>query len=171
MTTRRPRKPKPLWVLVTVKPGRESYACENIARQGFEYYNPKFFCERRKDRMAMFPGYVFVNTPSGQHRWLENTYGCFGAVMFGDEVAKVPLDIIKRFKASENRNGLVTLPNGNFTAGEDVKMTGGLYVGHQGIFSHYSDQRRVCILLSMWGRQVPAVIPDVFVERVAKVAA
>lgn len=158
------RKPKPHWILASVKPRREDYAAINVTRQGYECYNPRFFCERMRVRRSLFPGYLFVNSPHGHFRFLENTFGCFGAVMFGETVATVPLAFVKMLKKSENKNGLVTLPNGNFRKGQGVKVVDGPFKGQPAIFAHYSDQRRVCILLSILGKEVRAVVPDVFVE-------
>lgn len=159
-----------IWLLAQAKGGRERYAADNVRKQGHEPYLPVYWCERTKQRKALFPAYLFIRSMDGTWHWIESTYGCRRAVAIGDTVHKVHPKLIAGLKASENKNGVIELPKAPAPAsyvkgqGVRVKEEAHPFWGHVGIFQNYSAAKRVSILMSLLGKWVPIEIDAAYTE-------
>ena len=166
------------WLVVRTQPNREAWAGENITRQGYSYYLPKFketvfakSVRRNVTRVrALFPSYLFVST-DGPWRWLTGTFGVSTLIFNGDTPATVSSRIINDLKAREDEEGLVILPGdprlkrqSRFTPGQLVKATEGPFIGFTGIHQGTPAQERECILLDLLGRKVPVEIGEACLE-------
>ena len=158
------------WFLAQTKGSRERYAAKNVQRQGHRFYLPVYWCERTKQRRALFPSYLFIESRDGTWHWIENTFGCSRVVKVGEAPYKVPPSLIRQMQATENQNGVIALPEKpqakRYEKGELVRIHNEAHPfwGHVGMFSHYSAKRRVSIFLSLLGKQVPVEIDEVFTE-------
>lgn len=162
------------WVVARTKPNRESWAAENIRRQGFDYYLPKFsdrkFSIREKRYTetvrALFPSYIFVWI-EGPWRWLTGTFGVSSVVLVNGYPAVLPNKIVDTLRSSESRTGLILLPDAapppRFRLGQPVRVKEGAFSGRTGLFDGDAAER-VRVLLSIMGRMTPVQIDGDFVE-------
>ena len=166
------------WLVVRTQPNREAWAGDNITRQGYTYYLPRFketvFAKTMRKQVtrirALFPSYLFVNT-DGPWRWLTGTFGVSTLIFNGEAPALVSSRIIDDLKAREDDDGLVILPGdprlkhkSRFTPGQLVKATEGPFIGFTGIHEGTSAHERERILLDLLGRKVSVEIGEACLE-------
>jgi transcriptional antiterminator RfaH len=144
------------WAVVNTQPLNEHRAITNIERQGFTCYAPREKIIRivrgRKvhDARWLFPRYLFVWITD--HWWqLFSTFGVNHMLMNGDQPAHLPDGYVDQMKAREI-NGLIVLSKHRFHKGQDVHVTGGLFVGKHGIYQGMTSRQREVILLDALGR-------------------
>lgn len=144
------------WSVVQSQPACERRAITHIERQGFSVYAPRERVIRivrgRKvnDARWLFPRYLFVWIEDQWQR-LFNTIGVATVLMNGQEPAKLPEEFVPNMKAREVR-GLIELKRSLFTKGQNVQVTGGLFVGQRGIYQGMTSKQREIILLEALGR-------------------
>jgi transcriptional antiterminator RfaH len=145
------------WTVVQAQPMNERRVIMHLDRQGFTHYAPREKITRvtRGRRIPssryIFPRYLFVLIEEGWHR-LFSTFGVTKVLMNGQEPARLPDDFVTKMKASE-RNGLIELPKkSNFTKGQAVQVTGGLFIGCKGLYQGATSQQREVVLLNTLGR-------------------
>lgn len=150
------------WYLMQTKPRQELVAEDNLLRQGYGCYLPRFRAEKvRRGVMAvvdepLFPGYVFVDVSEGQSTSpLRSTIGCRGVVRFGQRLADVPIDLVEsiRMRCAE---APVTA---RFAEGDKVRIVDGGLAGLEGIFCSLEGEDRVLILLTLLQRQQKVAVP------------
>jgi transcriptional antiterminator RfaH len=126
-----------------------------MERQGFTIYAPreKFVSVIRGRKVTgarwLFPRYLFVWIEDQWQR-LFSTIGVATVLMNGEKPAKVPEKFIHDMKAREVR-GLIELKRSMFTKGQNVQVTGGLFVGQRGIYQGMTSKQREIILLEALG--------------------
>lgn len=162
------------WFVVRTHHKREPWACENISRQGADYYLPLIIENTRTSRKkgpavvearprSLFPGYVFVKT-EGQWRFLLGTFGVIGVIMQGADPAVVPEQIIADLRAREDANGIIQLPgrpeglSSRFKVGDQVRVAEGPYSGYIGIYDGVKSKEREQVLLDFLGRKTRVLI-------------
>ena len=163
------------WLVVRTQPNREVWAGDNITRQGYDYYLPKFketvlIMQKKVTRIrALFPSYLFVNT-DGPWRWLTGTFGVSTLIFNGEAPATVSPKIIDELRSREDEEGMVILPGdprlkkSRFTPGQIVKATEGPFIGCFGIHEGTSTHERERILLDLLGRKVSVLIDEASLE-------
>ena len=105
------------WYVVQTQVNGESKAAENLRRQGFETYLPRYLKRRRHARKvdfaarALFPRYMFVAIDMATQRWrsVQSTFGVSRLVTNGDEPAVVPEGVVCALRAREDAKGFVKL--------------------------------------------------------------
>jgi transcriptional antiterminator RfaH len=158
------------WIVARTKPGREAWAAENVARQGYTYYFPRVLSQRKRIVKAepLFYAYLFVDTP-GPWKFLLSTFGIAGVVTFGDNPAFVPQHEIDRFKNTEV-DGLVQLPQINterFKLGQQLRVTGGVFSGFTGVYEGQDAKEREKVLIDFLGRKTSVLLAPEIVEAAA----
>jgi transcriptional antiterminator RfaH len=144
------------WSVVQSQPACETRAISHIERQGFTVYAPKEKIIRiirgRKVHTWrwLFPRYLFVWIIEQWQR-LFSTVGVSTVLMNGQEPAKLPDDFVPSMKARE-RNGLIELKRSQFSKGQKVLVTGGLFAGRRGIYQNMTSRQREIVLLEALGR-------------------
>lgn len=155
------------WYVVQTQVNGEAKAAENLRRQGFETYLPRYLKRRRHARKVdftakpLFPRYMFVTIDMATQRWrsVQSTFGVSCLVANGDEPAMLPEAVISALKAREDVNGFVKLDAAPaFAPGDKVRVLAGAFVDYAGLFNGMADHDRVAILLEMLGRQVRVVL-------------
>ena len=145
------------WFVARTKPRQESWAAENVARQGAEYYLPRLSVKE-----CLFPGYLFVRTRDKQWRFLNSTYGLLHVVMLGDSPARLSVQDVMRIRELEGEDGMVILPSAKdepaLQAGDKLKVLEGPFKDLHGICSEMSARDRVRVLLSLFGRMTPVYV-------------
>ena len=158
---------------VYTRPQAERIALENLLRQGYLAYLPRYRTEishaRRRQivKRPLFPRYLFVGVDRTSMPWrpILSTFGVSGVVRFGDEPTPVPDAIIDTLREREaagafDRIGIRRLPS----IGHTVRITAGAFEDMIGKLVELGDQDRVVILLELLGRQVRARVDLAAVE-------
>jgi transcriptional antiterminator RfaH len=155
------------WYVVQTQVNGEARAAENLRRQGYETYLPRYLKRRRHARKVdfiakpLFPRYMFVAIDVATQRWrsVQSTVGVSRLVTNGDEPAAVPEGVVCALRAREDTKGLVKMEAGPaFAPGDKVRVLAGAFMDNAGLFDGMADHDRVSILLDMLGRQVRVVL-------------
>ena len=153
------------WFVVQTRPNSERRAMANLHRQGFEAYFPAYSKRRshagKIDMVAapLFPRYLFVAIDLGSQRWRSicSTFGVAQLVCHGDRPAPLADEIIAELRSREDERGLIRLGSA-FRPGERVRVLGGAFADHFGLFDSMGDGERVAVLLDLLGRKVRTVV-------------
>jgi transcriptional antiterminator RfaH len=155
------------WYVVQTQVNGEAKAAQNLLRQGYEIYLPRYLKRRRHARKVdfaakpLFPRYMFVAVDIEAQRWrsIQSTSGVSRLVTNGDDPAAVPEGVVRALKAREDAKGFVKLDAApSFAPGDKVRVLGGAFIDNAGLFNGMADHDRVSILLDMLGRQVRVVL-------------
>ena len=151
------------WYVVQTQVNGEAKAAENLGRQGYQTYLPRYLKRRRHARKVdftakpLFPRYMFVAIDIATQRWrsVQSTVGVSRLVTNGDSPAMVPEGVVGALRAREDAKGLVTMDaKPAFAPGDKVRVLAGAFMDNAGLFSGTADRDRVSILLDMLGRKV-----------------
>jgi transcriptional antiterminator RfaH len=155
------------WYVVQTQVNGEAKAQENLRRQGYQIYLPRYLKRRRHARKVdlvakpLFPRYMFVAIDTAAQRWrsVQSTIGVSRLVTIGDEPAVVPERVIGALKAREDAKGFVKMDVGPaFAPGDKVRVLSGAFMDNSGLFNGMADHDRVSILLEMLGRKVRVLL-------------
>lgn len=156
------------WYVAETHPQAEARALENLARQGYAAYLPRYWKRRRHARRTdtvkapLFPGYLFVCMDVAKTRWraIRSTIGIRHLICEGEKPVPVPHGVVEDIQAREDEAGLVPVPPPvPFQPGEELRVTEGPLRDQTGWFQRVADRERIVILMSLLGRQVPFVVP------------
>jgi transcriptional antiterminator RfaH len=153
-------QPYRTWHAVVSHPHRETFAMENLERQGFKAYCPLITRRIRHARRAydaprpLFPGYLFVERQETLPSWrpLAGTFGVRSVVMSGQKPAQLPPGFIEGLKAREV-DGVIQMPGTPFEVGQKVTIQGGVFDGLIGQIIGLRDNGRVMVLLDLLRQQ------------------
>jgi transcriptional antiterminator RfaH len=155
------------WFVVQTQVGGEAKAAQNLLRQGYDIYLPRYLKRRRHARRVdfvakpLFPRYMFVAIDIATQRWrsIQSTFGVSHLVTNGGEPAAVPDGVVSALKAREDTNGFVKMDaRPNFAPGDKVRVLAGAFMDTAGLFDSVADRDRVSILLNVLGRQVRVLL-------------
>lgn len=154
------------WYALHVKVHKEQAVHDLLVSQEIENYFPCLHVEpvnpRSRRRRPFYPGYIFVRLDLddyGQNalRWTEGTYGL---VMFGNEPASVPENLVQEVRRRVeviNAAGGIIVPT--LSPGDRVRIIEGTFEGYEGIFDVNLDGKdRVQVLLSYLSQQPKRLI-------------
>jgi transcriptional antiterminator RfaH len=156
----------PFWAVARTCPQREATALYFLKLAGFTTYLPRIMqtrTVRRRvvDRVSpLFPSYVFVLITLQWHA-VNNAPGIGKLIMDGDHPAHLADAVIDEIRQREHR-GFVALPPepARFSPGQQVRITGGPFEGHRGLWAGQAAQDRERVLLGLLGqRDVPVEVP------------
>jgi transcriptional antiterminator RfaH len=155
------------WYVVQTQVNGEAKAADNLRRQGYEIYLPRYLKRRHHARKVdfiarpLFPRYMFVAVDVATQRWrsIQSTFGVSRLVTNGDEPAVVPEGVVQALKARENDKGLIKMDaRPAFALGDKVRVLAGAFMDNAGLFNGIADHDRVSILLDMLGRKVRVLL-------------
>jgi transcriptional antiterminator RfaH len=155
------------WYVVQTQVNGEAKAAQNLLRQGYEVYLPRYLKRRRHARKVdftakpLFPRYMFVAIDMATQRWrsIQSTFGVSRLVTNGDDPATVPEGVVQALRAREDDKGFIRLDSKPaFTPGDKVRVLAGAFMDSAGLFSGLADHDRVSILLDMLGRKVRVLL-------------
>lgn len=156
-----------LWYVVQTQVNGEAKAAENLRRQGYEAYLPRYLKRRRHARKIdftarpLFPRYMFVAIDMATQRWrsVQSTVGVSRLVTNGESPAAVPEGVVNALKAREDVKGFVKMDAGPaFAPGDKVRVLAGAFMDNAGLFNGMVDRDRVSILLDMLGQKVRVLL-------------
>jgi transcriptional antiterminator RfaH len=157
------------WACAQIEIQREKLALHCLSRvNGFEIYSPRISAppsaRRNGDNTRpLFPGYCFVLIVLQWHaaRW---SPGVVRLVSEGMVPARVPDRIIDTLRKREHR-GVIKLPAApKIRAGDPVRVLGGPFGGHLGLYAGMKPHQRVEVLLTLLGSQQRVSLPRDSVE-------
>ncbi len=156
------------WFAVYTHPRGEDIAVENLLRQGFEVFFPRYLKRRSHARRIedvpapLFPRYIFMAFDVAQAGWrvVRSTRGVIDLVRNRQEPAPVPETIIAEIRKRQDEGGFVTVARqAKFGRGDRITIDAGPFASHEAIFETMRDNERVVALLSLLGRQVVLNVP------------
>jgi transcriptional antiterminator RfaH len=155
------------WYVVQTQVNGEAKAAQNLQRQGYDVYLPRYLKRRRHARKMdftakpLFPRYMFVAIDMATQRWrsIQSTFGVSQLVCNGDYPAAVPDGVVGALKAREDDEGFVRMDVGPaFAPGDKVRVFAGAFIDSAGVFNGLADHDRVSVLLEMLGRKVRVLL-------------
>jgi transcriptional antiterminator RfaH len=155
------------WYVVQTQVNGEAKAAQNLIRQGYEIYLPRYLKRRRHARKVdftakpLFPRYMFVAIDMATQRWrsIQSTFGVSHIVGNGDAPATVPDGVVDSLKTREDDKGFIRLDfRPAFAPGDKVRVLAGAFMDSAGLFNGLADHDRVSILLDMLGRKVRVLL-------------
>jgi transcriptional antiterminator RfaH len=155
------------WYVVQTQINCEAKAAQNLQRQGFDIYLPRYLKRRRHARKvdftakALFPRYMFVAIDVATQRWrsIQSTIGVSRLVCNGDVPAALPEGVVGAMKGREDDKGFVRMDvRPTFAPGDKVRVLAGAFMDNAGLFNGMADHDRVSILLDMLGRKVRVLL-------------
>lgn len=154
-----------VWLVVKTRPRQEERARENLERQGFQAYLPKFSVKRRlrgKWRSSvepLFPGYLFIyiNPEETSLSPIHSTLGVSDLVRFGHQLVPVPESVIEylRQRESEPADAATSL----FSHGKAVDVLEGPFAGLPAIYQVANGADRATIMITLLGRKNSVSVP------------
>jgi transcriptional antiterminator RfaH len=152
------------WLVAYTKPRLELVALQNLERQSFEVYLPRYKKFKNTEEgpvpvfEPMFPRYILFR-PSKAEQSIEtvrSTKGISHVVRFGHEPGVVSSDMVATLKEFETSQNQATLQEmSNFKAGQKVKLKHVALGALEGLVQSVSS-KRVAVLLEILGR--PTVV-------------
>lgn len=151
----------PCWYAVFCKPRQETVAKENLQRQGFDAYLPRFTGRQwRMNRwvdslQVLFPRYLFVRIDRRRQSMasIRSTRGVVDLVRFGVEPAVVPEAVIDAIHACEDAATGTQYPaQRRFREGDLVTLLDGPFAGLAGIFASDDGNERAILLIDLLGK-------------------
>src|SRR5579863_4759535 len=136
------------WYVVQTQVNGEAKAAQNLLRQGFEIYLPRYLKPRRHARKVdfaakpLFPRYLFVAIDMTTQRWrsIQSTSGVAHLVTNGDVPAVVPEGIVAALKSREDAKGFIKIDApSKFAPGDKVRVLAGAFMDSAGLFDGVED--------------------------------
>ena len=153
------------WFVVYTQPREEHIAEENLARQGYDAYWPRYrkrVAHARKVRevsASLFPRYAFDPLVTGW-RNIRSTRGCIDVIRNGFDPTPVPNALVTSIRAREDEQGCVVLgKQAEFVKGQHIKLKGDAFQGQSLIFETMKDNDRVVVLMTLLGREFKVEVP------------
>ena len=153
------------WYAVYTRPQAEATALQNLLRQGYAAYLPRYRAKvshaRRRQIVLrpLFPRYLFAGIDRAAMPWrpILSTVGVTDVVRAGDEPAPVPAEIVTAIRERENTGAFDRLDSRQVSRlGELVRVTTGAFEDMVGRLVELRDQDRIVVLLELLGRAVRA---------------
>ena len=162
-----------VWYAVYTRPRAEDTALDNLRRQGYRAYLPRYRAAvshaRRRHMVSrpLFPRYLFAGVDRASMPWrpILSTIGVSGVVRAGDAPVPVPDGLLAALRAQEAA-GLFDRIGARrpLNVGELVRVTVGAFREMVGQLIELRDQDRIVVLLELLGRQVRAQLESAAVE-------
>ena len=154
------------WYIVYTQATKENVAVQNLTKQGFTVYLPRYQKRCRHARriynvMApLFPRYLFVRMNPKLQRWrsINGTMGVSYLLSDGPYPIAIPDEIVDTIHSQE-QDGLVQVMPPAFVKGQKICVTDGPFAELEGLFECVDDDQRVVLLLEFMGRVVRTRLP------------
>jgi transcriptional antiterminator RfaH len=161
------------WYAVHTQPNAEARAEENLSRQGYGVYLPRYrrwvrHARRREIvQRPLFPRYLFTRFDRALMPWrpILSTIGVSAIVCGNDGPAPVPPQVVESLRAHA-AEGLFDelMPARRLQMGDRVRITEGPLENVVGRLAAASAEERVYILCEILGRTVRAEVSAMAIE-------
>lgn len=154
---------EPRWFVAQTQVRAELLAMQNLARQGFKAFCPRFRKARRHARrldeilVPVFPGYVFVSFDPNRDPWrsINGTIGVLRLVgTTSNRPQPMPRHAMEAIRA-RCEGDLMTGSVVNFKPGQQVRLLTGPFVNQFAEVERLDDRGRVRVLLNILGGVSP----------------
>jgi transcriptional antiterminator RfaH len=156
------------WYVIYTRPREEQVAEENLMRQGFETYWPRYRKRSTHARKvqevpaSLFPRYLFARFSLEDAGWrvIRSTRGVAGLVSQGADPTPISQRLIDDIRSRENSEGYVVLGRQiELQKGQRIRLAPDAFKGVDVIFEAVKDSERVVALLGLLGRELRVCIP------------
>jgi len=162
------------WYVIYTKPGNECRVETNLSNQEIEVFLPRletfqYSHEKMVQKIKpLFPSYLFAKFDIDVHYYkVKWTRGVSKILGIGNEPISISEKVIQTIKSRRGENNLVKLNDG-LEEGNIVQFTSGPFRDLQGVFDKkMSDGKRVKVLLSLIGVDVPVQVSRWQIKKVA----
>jgi len=135
---------------------RERTAVEHLQRAGFVTYVPRIKIKKHgiERTPPLFPTYVFVQI---ERRWHDARWspGVVRLLMDGDQPAKLQDCVMEEIRSREVGGFVKLKPPPKARKGERVRINGGRFDGHVGLYEGQTARERQRVLLEILGAWCP----------------
>lgn len=160
------------WYLVQTKSRNEQVAIENLSRQGYECYLPKYMTSKKLRGKCyevcepLFAGYIFILLDCFTDNWspVRSTKGVQCIVRFGGEPALVKTELVEMLRNNDDERGIQILPKKEFCKGQDVTVSTGPLAGYHAIYDCASSSDRAIVLLTILNQDVRLQLSELDLE-------
>src|SRR5260221_1096909 len=144
------------------KPNCENMAVANLSQEGYQTNYPRLkqqLSDKSFRIRPLFPRYIFTLIDKNWYS-LRSTYGVSYVLMGEKGPACLPRKVIEELMGREE-NGYITLNRQElFKTGDAVRAVDGPLAGHLLVYAGMTSHARVKVLISMLGRECPAVVDE-----------
>ena len=166
------KKKEIIWVLIYTKAKEEKKANENLQRQGFKTFLPLIASSNKnsefKSPVPFFPRYFFAQINLGLENWhsIKSSYGVSRIVMFSEEFASIPNNIIESMQDKLNEAGIYKedISIVDYQKGDPVSIKEGRFAGIDAIFLSKKSKDRVRLLLKLLNTSIVTEITSSNIE-------
>ena len=145
-----------IWILVYTRAQQEKKANENLQKQGFKTFLPLIAKSNKQTDNSLspiFPRYIFTRINIKLDNWtvINSSYGVSHIVMFGEEFAHVPTEIIKSIQSRLNEQDVYkeNISLVDYHKGDSLIIKKGHFAGIDAIFLSNKSKDRVRLLLKL----------------------
>jgi transcription antitermination factor NusG len=150
---------QPRWYAVYTRANHERRVADQLAERGVENFLPQYASVRKwKDRrvrlqLPLFPGYLFVRIALQNRLKVLQVPGVAWLVGFAGRPVPVPEEEFVKICGFLSQ-GLRAEPHPYLTVGRRVRITGGPFVGLEGVLRRKKSNLRVIVSLDLIQRSV-----------------
>jgi len=163
---------EPAWFVAHTKSRFEQVVFDGFQKKSLEAFLPKITVmskrldRRKKIRVPLFPGYIFVRSDLNPHERLQivQTAGVVRLIGNQDGPVSVPdeaIDSLQIIVAGENPVETGT----RFRKGDRVMVVEGSFIGVVGTFVRYRGYNRVVVKIEALGQYAAVSVPEEHVEK------
>lgn len=153
------------WYVASTRPGCETAAEVNLARQGFTTWTPRqvrvvrHARRRLEKRVPFFPGYLFVQLDVGQQRWrsVNGTFGVRGLIMQGEQPLPCPQGLVEDLQALTGGDGIFSAAT-VIAPGDAVRVASGPMAELVGVLIGLDGAGRARVLLKLLNTDIIATL-------------
>ncbi|WP_170984384.1 transcription termination/antitermination NusG family protein [Rhodoligotrophos defluvii] len=154
------------WFAVETAPQREAFAYHNLLQRNVITFLPQRLRTVRHarrlqtEKVALFPGYIFVQLDLGQHRWrdINRIPGVRQILTSGGKPVPVKIGVIESLIESSDDHGIIYFMADARSAGR-VRLVAGSCAAELGVLEDLDDHARVGFLLNLMNRQARRAAP------------
>lgn len=154
------------WYCVGFVRNKETLAIQNLERQRYRVYCPRFektvsHARTTKRKLAvLFPGYLFVQLDIESQRWrpIDGTVGVTQIVKVAGSPARVDPGFMDKLHAASGADSVVAFGDA-LEVGDQVRVIGGAMDNQIASLCRMVDHERMVVLMAMLGRTVEVTIP------------
>ncbi len=166
----------PAWYVLHTRSRFEQVVFDGLEGKSLETFLPKITVmskrrdRRKKIRVPLFPGYVFVKSDMNVYERLEivKTVGVVRIVGNADGPIYVPDESLESLQIMVGGDNEV-LTGTRFRKGDRVMVVEGPFAGVTGVFVRYKGSGRVVVSIEALGQYAGVDVPEESVERLPDV--
>jgi transcription elongation factor/antiterminator RfaH len=162
------------WYVAQTRARNEQLAKVNLEAQKFDVFLPQILKtvrharQLRTKKVAVFPGYLFINLNPDQQRWrsVNGTIGVSRLLTANERPAPAPCGVVEALMSYVDEQGYCQL-NHDLVAGQRVSVVQGPFVRLMGEVLSMDEKGRTRVLLEIMGGKVITLLDRTSLEAAA----